>query len=134
MGATAVGTVAGIAGLALQGVQHSEYLKQLPEQNRLLDLQVKIAQRQLRQYEETEKQEAMFKAPANIPMRPLVPPSSITTRSMSQIGNLGTQLTPMRNGVGFRNPAYEPPITNVRPPTPLSNKDSTGRFNLSWIY
>ena len=58
VGATAIGTAAGIAGLALQGAQHSEYLKQLPEQQKLIDLQVKLAERQLRQYEKTEKEEA----------------------------------------------------------------------------
>src|SRR5213075_766568 len=69
-----------------------------------------------------------------VPPLPRPPPiaSSITTRSMSQIGTLGSQLTPARN-VGFVNPAYDHPhtpvqqqnlggrISNMRPPTPLSN-------------
>jgi hypothetical protein len=110
-------------------------LKQLPDQKKLIDLQVKLAEKQLKQYEETEKKEAMLKGPANFITTPRPPPpppppsfaSSITTRSMARVGTLGTQLTPARN-IGFSNPAFVESthtpnslISNVRPPTPLTN-------------
>ena len=53
--ATAIGTAASIAGLGLHGTQHAEYLKQLPEQKRLLSVQLKLAEHQLQEYEESKK-------------------------------------------------------------------------------
>jgi hypothetical protein len=85
---TAVGCATGIAGVSLQGYQVAQANQQLPEQEEFLKLQKKIAQHQLRQYEDQEKAEKqqqreqnMYKTPTNIV-------TGMTTRSMAQGANL----------------------------------------------
>ena len=127
--ATAVGTAASVAGLALQGAQHSEYIGQLPEQKKLLALQTKLTEHQLEQYETAKKQEEMFKTPATlrVPRPPPLPMQlaqnaartlntarTMTTRSLARMGTLGTELTPRADFQGHINQAFE-----LQPPRAL---------------
>ena len=89
-------------------------MRQLPEQKKLLALQIKIAEHQLDQYTEAQKQPqpekiAMFKTPTTIPKN--VVGSGMTTRSLTRQGTLGTQL------MGHENPTFE--LHPMRPPTPI---------------
>ena len=132
--ATAIGTAASLAGLGLQGAQHYEYTKQLPEQKKLLAYQLKLAEHQLQEFEEAKKAKNMFNMARNVPVirQPPPPPMAITTRSMACIGTLGTQLMPSENFQGrdvavphrgFVNPAYRatpPPALSVPNYSPLS--------------
>ena len=67
--ATALGTAASVAGLGLRGAQHHEFLKQIPEQQKLIELQTRIAEHQLKEYNSRNKELEMFKVPStmNIP-------------------------------------------------------------------
>ena len=81
--ATAVGTAASVAGLGLQGAQYAELVRQLPDQKKLLALEIKLAQHQLDQYTESHKQPGMIiRGPSNIPRPPTF--SAMTTRSMER--------------------------------------------------
>ena len=114
--ASAIGTVASVAGLGLQGAQHAEYLKQLPEQKKLIALQVRLAQHQLDQYDREQKPLEMLRLPGNIAAAPRVralpPPMLMSTRSMTRTGTLGAQLMPEEQihpqpAQAFVNPAFQ---------------------------
>jgi len=119
--ATAIGTAASVAGLGLQGAQYAEYLRQIPEQKRLIELQTKIAQYQLDQFEESKKEENMLKAPAVIP-RPMLPPTMLT-RSMVR---MGTQGDLRMNTPRLNRPVTPMQAANVlgRPITPPTPADA----------
>jgi len=110
--ATAIGTAASVAGLGLQGAQHHEFLKQLPESKRLIELQTKIAEQQIKEYEDRQKATEMFRSPANIPRvstpLPNLALSNVMTRSMSRAATaqqaLGQPLAQQARGIA--NPAF----------------------------
>jgi hypothetical protein len=123
LAATAIGTAATVAGLGIQGAQHHELIKQLPEQKKFLDLQVKLAEYQLHQYEEDKKaKEAaiMFKSPPNMALAKssslgsvtrMPVTSSVMTRSMTRTAATRNLNMPMQNdnisrSQGFSNPQF----------------------------
>jgi hypothetical protein len=122
-----VGAAAAVAGLGLQGAQHSQFIKQAKDQEELVDLQKKLSKHQLKQYEDIEKE--MFSRPLNTRT---VTPSNMVTRSMTastsmlqntaMANNLSnTPIGPIQRGGiprgGVINPAYKSSNSLLRFPS-----------------
>jgi len=52
---TAAGVATGIAGLGIQGAQQAQLSKQIADQEQITALQMKLAQFQIKQFEDQEK-------------------------------------------------------------------------------
>ena len=143
--------------MGLQGAQHYEYLKQLPEQKKLLSIQLKLAEHQLTELEDFKQKRDMVRLPGNFVRPPPPPPPALqaahqaVTRSMARQG-LGSPLMPpgeflaarrmqplpprIATLAGFENPAYQrtppppiyaSPIQAPRIATPLSRQAQAPR-------
>ena len=60
--AAAVGTAAAVAGVTIQGVQHTQLMKQIKKQEEITKLQKKLTEYQLKQFEESEKSKKVEEA------------------------------------------------------------------------
>jgi hypothetical protein len=88
---TAAGVVTGIAGLGLQGASYSQATKQIEDQEEIIKLQKKLAEYQLKQYQDQEKEmNNIFKTPTNIG-------GGMMTRSMSHANNLQRTISNANN-------------------------------------
>ena len=146
-GAAVIGAATAVTSVSLQGYQQSQLNKQLAEQEEIVDLQKKLTQHQLKQFETQEKVEEdnkesnMFRSPTSISgLR-----TGMTTRSMTQTANIQRNMVntnqlnniglgPIRRGniVGSGVPVVRrSPIVDANLNSSMSSNESFNLFDRS---